>query len=563
MTDAYSEVMDTFVKDDNNQTALDRYLASLSSKSYTVDNVYLTNTGKFTFELSETDGYHDFYEINYIKVEDTDNNVTRYAFIENITIVNGLAVVQYIEDTWANYSSSMVIRNSLLSRSRIIDYGQTIYGRIKIPYYTIDLPYESNEMPKLSTCAYDTVIGDDAVINNCNAIVSFQIYKTEQQGEISARRTYTTLLKCTINELTSSFDFKPGVWVNIIQEMIIQSSSLEIQSGWNYEISSVYLLPVELGISTKANTTEKFNLIIPASATTDMFDIKMYELYPYEVNYQNINDSGELVELTGYILPNDFKRIGVGTLSQMINVVNNGSDINVSVFYSADAYNFALYLGVQGQLIEITDSFRLDVPIASQTADVTQQQKTARAVETLNGTLQMVGGVVSMGFGGWSMGTSNALLTAGQSRGQLGGVVAGQHAVQGSTSGLVGGVGGFVRGLTNVVVANLPMFTTNKGLVAKSNAVLNAGYGIITATIVADNDTEVENYINEGGYVCEEIVDNKIFTDIQTGIENKYNVVMFDYVKLYGKFSQRTASVLREILTNGVKIWYDETSINE
>lgn len=564
LTDAYSEVFDVFLKDDNDKTALDRYLETLPKTTYEVEDVFITNAGKFTFVAGDN---ASFYNFNYMKVEDTDNNITRYAFIETITIVNGLAVVNYIEDTWSNYASSMKIRNSLLTRSRIIDYGETIYGRMKIPFYTIGMPYESNETPKLTCRNNGKVIGEDATIKDCNAIVAFQIYQTAKQGEITSRKSFTALLKCAINDTERtnlSFDWSAGRWCDVIQEMVLQSASLEITSGWNYTISSVYLLPAEFDIANHIPPTERrFNILIPASNTSSRFDIDLFDLY-FNVDWTQDQDlAGTLTELTGYSLSNDFKRIGVGAISQPVNVVNNGTDITVSIFFSADAYNFYIYMGVQGQLIDITESFRLNLPIASQTADVTQQERTARAVETLNGTLQIVGGATSIGFGGASMGTSRALLTAGQQSGKLGSEIAGMHAVQGSAQGIVGGVSSIVRGLTNAVVANLPMFTTNKGIVASSQAVLNASYGIVEASIVPDNEAQVVRYTNESGYICNEIVDTKIFTDIQTGVENQYNVVMFDYVKLYGKFSQRIASVLREILTNGVKIWYDETAINE
>lgn len=564
LTDAYSEVFDVFLKDDNDKTALERYLETLPKTTYEVEDVFITNAGKFTFVAGDN---ASFYNFNYMKVEDTDNNITRYAFIETITIVNGLAVVNYIEDTWSNYASSMKIRNSLLTRSRIIDYGQTIYGRMKIPFYTIGMPYESNERPKLTCLNNGKVIGEDATIKDCNAIVTLQIYQTAKQGEITSRKSFTALLKCAINDTERnnlSFDWSAGRWCDVIQEMVLQSASLEITAGWNYTVSAVYLLPAEFDIANHIPPAERrFNLLIPASNTSSRFDIDLFDLY-FNVDWTQDQDlAGTLTELTGYGLSSDFKRIGVGTISQPVNVVNNGTDITVSILFSADAYNFYIYMGVQGQLIDITESFRLNLPIASQTADVTQQERTARAVETLNGTLQIVGGATSIGFGGASMGTSRALLTAGQQSGKLGSEIAGMHAVQGSTQGIVGGASSIVRGLTNAVVANLPMFTTNKGIVASSQAVLNASYGIVEASTVADNEAQVVRYTNESGYICNEIVDTKIFTDIQTGVENQYNVVMFDYVKLYGKFSQRIASVLREILTNGVKIWYDETAINE
>lgn len=565
LTDAYSEVFDVFLKDDNDKTALERYLETLPQTTYEVEDVFITNAGKFTFVASDN---ASFYNFNYMKVEDTDNNITRYAFIETITIVNGLAVVNYIEDTWSNYASSMKIRNSLLTRSRIIDYGETIYGRMKIPFYAIDFPYNSNERPKLTCLNNGKVIGEDAEIKDCNLVVNMQLYKKTQSGEVSDRRTYTALVKCAINDETLaslSADYKAGVWVNIVQQMIIQSSALTINfvEDYNYEITKVYLVPSEFLLETKANSNRKFTLVIPASSTSDLFTLNFYELFTYDANIYNNNNSGELIELCNYGLGNSFKRIGVGTISQPITTTNNGTTLDVFVYYTADAYNFKLFIGLQSKIIEITDSFELSIPISVMSADVAQQQRTARAVETLNGVMQMGNGLFSIVGGVQTMTPANMLLESGFSKGQLGTILAGTSYVQGSQSSIMGGASSFVRGIANVAVANLPMFVSNRGISVQSNAVLNASYGIVSGEVVADNEAQVVRHTNESGYVCNEIVDTKIFTDIQTGVENQYNVVMFDYVKLYGKFSQRIASVLREILTNGVKIWYDEQAINE
>lgn len=565
LTDAYSEVMDTFVKDDNNQTALDRYLASLSSRSYTVDNVYLTNTGKFTFELSETDGYNDFYHFNYIKVDDTDNNVTRYAFIENITIVNGLAVVQYIEDTWANYSSSMVIRNSLLSRSRIIDYGN-----YQIPYYTIGMDYESNEKPKLTCVSNNLEIGVDNIVKECNLVVTIQQYTLAESGETSMRQSHTFIVSAgaTSDGAVTTYDKTAGTWLDYITALVMWSSSEKMYQGdvqTYYEIINAYLVPKEFNLVNISSTNSYGYINTPEVETTGGETIiPSYSFTFYDLYANSVNNKGALRLTTTYQnLPNNFKRIGVGTLTQPFEVVNNGTSIDVKIYCSVDEFNFGLYLGVQGQLHEITQSYLLAIPVSVQTADVTQQQKTARAVETLNGTLQVVGGIASIAGGAGAMGISNRMLQAGKARNQIGTEMSGTNAVIGNAYSIVGGASSVVRGITNIVTANLQMFTTNKGVAIQSNAVMNACYGLIDVTIVADNEVEVNAFLKESGYVCNEIVDNSLFTNITTGASNKFNVVMFDYVKLYGKFSQRTASVLREILTNGVKIWYDETSINE
>lgn len=561
LTNAYSEVMDVFVTDTNGETALDRYVKTLTSRTYEIDDVYFTNRGKMSFEMGNDSG---FYSYNYMRAFDDVNNIMRYAFIDDITIVNGIAVVSYVEDIWANYAGSMRIRNSLLTRSRIIDYGETIYGRMKIPYYTIGMPYESNERPKLICASNNTVIGEDADAKNCNVVVTIQLYLLTQSGEVGERQTYTFMLGGAKDIDAVGIDKLPSTWLEFLTKLQIASSGYNFRMANNqefkYEITNVYLVPSEFSLERTINQTNVFGVVnVPSiQGVSPDYMFAFYRLYADDLTLQ-----GELYELNGYLFANDFKRIGIGTISQPYTIVSNGTDIGVSIYTSSDDYNFSIYMGIQGQFVEITDSYTLKIPVSVQTADVTQQQRTARAVDTLNGTLQMIGGITSIANGSSSMDVSKRLLSAGQQRSQLTTERAGLYGVLGSVDSIVGGATSFIRGLTNVVTTNLPLFTTNKGISIVSNAVLNASYGIIEAVTVADNETEVIAYTNESGYICNEIMDSKILTDIQTGMANKFNVIMFDYVKLYGDFTQTIASTLREILTNGVKIWYDETRINE
>ena len=137
LSNSYSEVFDVFHKDSNNKVALERYLATLQKYEIIADNVYVPNSGKITLELSEDNV--NVYEYNYMYLEDTDNNFRRYCFIDDITVGNGLADISFSEDIWSNYAKDMKIRKSLLSRSRITDYGT-----YKIPFFMPGMQYESN-----------------------------------------------------------------------------------------------------------------------------------------------------------------------------------------------------------------------------------------------------------------------------------------------------------------------------------------------------------------------------------------------------------------------------------
>ena len=143
LTDAYSEVFDVFHKDQMGNTPLEHYLESLERKSFTIPHTYVTNSGKISFDLIDENDT-EFYDFNYMSIHDEINHFTRFCFIDAITVVNCIAVVSYVEDVWSNYAPSLQMRKSLLTRSRIIDYGS-----YKIPFYSLGMEYQGNNQLKL------------------------------------------------------------------------------------------------------------------------------------------------------------------------------------------------------------------------------------------------------------------------------------------------------------------------------------------------------------------------------------------------------------------------------
>ena len=213
----------------------------------------------------------------------------------------------------------------------------------------------------------------------------------------------------------------------------------------------------------------------------------------------------------------------------------------------------------QNQIYDITKDFQIDIPISIQTADVTQQQATARELSQLNaklgiarGAMQIVGDVADVALGATQANISSSWGKQLKGAGQI-------------TSGLMdvgSGAMNIVSQKKQLDIANRALYVSNKGTAINTSVTLNAYYGIVIFEIQPDNEVEVQANIDNCGYVCNEIVDN-LFNTITTGTTNKWNVMQFDYVNIYGKFTQRIADVLRDILNAGFKIWYDETAINE
>ena len=535
LTDAYSEVFDVFHKDQIGNTPLDHYLESLERKSFTIPHTYVTNSGKISFDLIDENDT-EFYDFNYMSIHDETNHFTRFCFIDAITVVNGIAVVSYVEDVWSNYAPSLQMRKSLLTRSRIIDYGS-----YKIPFYSLGMEYQGNNELKINKLFEDSS-------NTVAVLMQVQLYKLSEKGEVSERsimEMYASTKTASQEEHTIYFTAQEAI--SLATLLTIQSSVKQLATGQYYEIYNVTLIP------------SVFNLPLN---TSGMISVEVDNNTYLNTFLPSIYTNNDIVYTNSKTLPCNFKQFKVGTLLNAYDIIQNGTDIVIKVGYSASLTDVNLYLNFQNQIYEITKDFMLDLPISVQTADVTQQQATAREIANLNAKLGIASGAMQIGSAANDIAMGASKVGFGSFTGQLGSVLKGAEQISNAPFEAGRGIINIISSKKQLDIANRALYVSNKGVKVLSNTAMIALYGIVVYEIQPDNEVEVQANIDNCGYVCNEIVDN-LFTTITTGTTNKWNVMQFDYVNIYGKFTQRIADVLRDILNAGFKIWYDETAINE
>ena len=574
LSNSYSEVFDVFHKTKdpitNEETvALQRYLSSLTKYEIVADNVYVPNSGKITLELNEDNV--NIYEYNYLYLEDTVNNFRRYCFIDDITVVNGLAVISFSEDIWSNYASSMEIRKSLLVRSRA-----TKYGSWSIPFYAPGMAYEGNNPLKFTDLAGNNIQLSDTDNRNVALICQLQVYNLSQEGVISDRKVYTVAantLDIELSEGTFVFPLKKtpakeSVY-EIIRQLYIKSSEKQfIEPGTNnlpslyYQISNVLLLPAYCVTGqSKTNTIGMVN--ITGSATC--------VFYKLDISIGDISSNDSMVFVKTITLDKNFKRIGIGCITNLQPVVENGTSIEVKIGIAYDDFSVGVYLVFQNKIIEITNDFLLEIPISVQTADVTQQQLANRELKTMNAKLGIanagidiatgyMGAIINAGMIGLGV-EMNSVLPANSYSGMSTGMK-GAGGFASSINSVGKGITALIGSQKQLEVANRSMFATNKGTNINYNVMLNARFGIVIAYMQPDNESEVQANINNTGYVCNEIVDNLFNKPITDTVAAVYNVMRFEFANIFGNFTQNIAKALRAILYNGFKIWYDETKIN-
>ena len=552
LSNSYSEVFDVFHKTKdpitNEETvALQRYLSSLTKYEITADNVYVPNSGKITLELDfdYENVSNNIYEYNYMYLEDTDNNFRRYCFIDDITVVNGLAVISFSEDIWSNYASSMEIRKSLLVRSRA-----TKYGDWSIPFYAPGMEYEGNNELKINE-----LFEKPQNYRQVAIICQVQLYQLSEQGTVSKREIYEFFVSNKVDTQSSYILMPVQSAYSTILDLIAYSSVNKItfnNEEWNYEIYNIILLPEIFNVS--------FEVVSPISVLKKSNVTTCINLLP-----DSVIGNESIVYTAEKTINCNFKQFRIGTILSAFDVVQNGTSLKVKLGYFASKTEFGLYINFQNQIYDITNDFLLELPVSVQTADVTQQQASARELKTMNAKLGIANGALQIrkGMLDTSIGFGSMLLG-----GAVGGV-SGIGLMTGGAGGFASGTSEIGKGITSIIgskkeleIANRAQFVSNRGVKLLTNTALTANYGIVIFEIQPDNETEVQANIDNIGYVCNEIVDNLFNKPITDTVATAYNVMRFDFANIFGNFTQNIAKALRAILYNGFKIWYDETQVN-
>lgn len=564
LSNSYSEVFDVFHKDSNNKVALERYLASLQKYEIVADNVYVPNSGKITLELNEDNV--NVYEYNYMYLEDVENNFRRYCFIDDITVVNGLAVISFSEDIWSNYARSMEIRKSLLVRSRA-----TKYGSWSIPFYAPGMAYEGNNTVVIKDIDGNVIDNDYTRPSPLQVAcaVNIQLYNLTAQGVANNRILLTGIFIYSYAGDRKAYG-TTDMLLQLVREVIQLSAGTTVKynnKDYYYDIVSVKAIPKQFGI---------FKEIITGDATVTIEKNSTISYYFYATGAgifynQNGIPHGILHKVLDKTIENDYTRLGIGLISNIIPIENNSTSITYSILVKWDITSWKLYISIQNKLIEISNEFDILIPISVQSADVTQQQAAARELKDLNAKLGMASGALGIMNGVMQTATGWSKVGLGMA---LGNVVdaapfAGTETVHNGFSDVFGGMAKTGDGIIRIIgsnkeleIANREMFSTSKAIKVNSDGVLNGYYGIVQYFIVPDNTTEVQKNIDNTGYVCNEIVDDLFNQPITDTVATAYNVMRFDFANVFGNFTQKIAKALRAILYSGFKIWYDETKIN-
>lgn len=563
-------------------TLLNTYLSTLSSLViYNGDDIYFTNSGTLSIDNEST---FDGSKYNYMKIE-VNASITRYAFINSIVVVNGVAVVDYSEDTWSNYAIdgngyALKVKHSLLAQATALTNAYGDYSPTEIADMPKHIPveYEGHQYPQF------VVDEDNPLQTDCYILVTASMYKLAGAGTPNKRYISNYLLTWKLNQITHPSTITPVdtnthyAWnidadtLRNITELVAESSDQKVRNkiiddpDWSWEIIEAKMLPYSLaydlfgdylssGDDADNGLFTDFEVSIGkvGQATDGTFptfpctigfrNLMRYDAYKYisggNVRYTYNGIKAGTILTSEWSIEHNWQYYAVGNYSRTIPNNPDGHRHDYKFVFLADADSCNISLAYDNQLFDVSKDFTIELPISAQSQDITQQQAIARRTGNLVTMMGMVKDTANLG---WSIGSMVGKGTSGMSGGSMGKV----DGMASKVSSIVSqGVGIASTGI-QLDASNKAQYVINKPVntndVTMYNCMLN---GIRAMESTPSNATFVNKMISTYGYLWNVLINN-----IET--MNNATYMRFANVNVYGNFSQVIARELESILVNGI-----------
>ena len=573
LTNKYQQVF-------KDRTTMETYLATLPYKEvYRGDEIYYTNSGTISIESNILVGrMGDKY--NYIQfTHATEGGILtkRFAFINNITIVNDVAVIEYSEDIWHTYcidasNHKIKLFNSLLVQAKNI-YGGTgyEYTATEISQLPKALPVE---LEGQNSPHFLSSLSPNLYERFCYVILTASVYKLSS-NKVNERYISNYLLSY---EQQATGSYTPSdtninyQWpisnetLTAVQDLKAKSTDTQVSfktaPNFYYEIIDVKIIPKTIGDSfftsvlSSDNTHDDglhadFNVSVSmVGQATDL----TYQYFNTNIAFNNLilgeeykYNSGGNTRYTynGYRVNSiithsknvlsDKKYIAIGNMSRIIPITFNGQTKSLIYQFIINQFDNIINLFFDNTITDISDDFTLNVPLEPQSADITQQQKIALESGNICSMLSMAGATAGLGA---SIGS--AIGTGGKSMG---------GDIGSSSMGMVKDALNIVSAGVQLDARNQAQYVKNKAVNVSETATFNCVLGGLREIDMAyTNGTFVDSMIDKYGYLVNLIVNN---FDTVYGANN---YIRFAKANVYGDFSQSIASQIEDILQSGTTL---------
>lgn len=516
---------------------INEYLETLVSFDFIIENAYTPLNGRLTFE-NENPSNFNLFECNYITFD--ENGI--YAFINNVAVINGLIVVDYVCDYWHTFSDKMTMRESLMSRSLLTN---------NLDYFFTPIDITNIDSLKFEKVSNGTLVG---------LVLELQLYNLAKGGDLKSSETHFLYIgtKGDENESINAKVFKNVSYtyiyqilneITLCQPQTNKNTLISSQKNVDFNIVNAYIIPEEYTDYLKSDDTQAF-------LSVEYSENKTYFLWALKnLNSDDLRNPNNFLK---YTIGPELNIKSYGFYSLQIPYNYNGQDYEFTVSFNTSQYNFNIILNGACGKRDITELFETDLNFNVVDAATLAQQKIARKTETTQGILGVVNNSIKVAQGAVSGGS--ALFSGAQAAtssmaptdASVSGMISATNALTGSVGTISSGISGIISSSQRISNANAKKFNNTSYVDNVSTANLNAFYGFgFLYSEQPINLIFVNQLINESGYIVE-----KITNDIDiTRVNEDYNVIKFDFVRI-SCCSDNIANVIRSILLNGVKIWY-------
>ena len=572
LTNKYQQVF-------KDRTSMASYMGTLGAlQVYSGDDIYFTNSGTISIDnVSLLGDNGDRY--NYMQFTQTVGGVMkkRFAFVNNITIVNEVAVIEYSEDIWHTYAidentHKINLFNSLLEQAKTLNGGTGYeYTASQIASLPKGLPIQPEGQ---NAPSFKEFTASDPAEANCYILITASVFKLTGQGQVNERYVSNYLLSYKQNTTGGNVPLASGknyLWdladsqtLDIIATLQAKASdttvSYKTNPNYHYDIIDVKLIPDTIGSVwfedyLTGDSSHDAGLYPDFSLTLNMYDINSTETgyfdFDTEIAFNNLVLSYEYRYISGGSLrytyngvlqntvltcsktfSDDKEYIAVGNLSRIIPITYNGLSKTASIELSVNLYNNSIRLLLDNTITDISSDFTLRIPISYQGADITEQQKIALRTGNVVQQLGLIGQTFALGG------------SIGSAIGTHGGSM--QSDIAGSSSRMVGQALNLISGGYQLDSRNQAQYVANKVLDVNDTTVMNCVLkGLRELKMNYTNSLLLDDTINKYGYKYKLIVN-----DFNT-VYSANNYVKFAQANVYGSYSQAIADTISGILETG------------
>lgn len=558
------------------QTLINSYLEKLSSTEYEYTGMYPLLSGVIQLEYEEVSMIKtDSYDYNYMTIdEDTMPEVNHrlYCFVNNITIINGICMIEYSTDVWHTYLPYWSFRNGLMSKClRYTDYGikeaylpETFISNDRLEPYTPD-GHPIKEADRYSECyilaqvqKYTLDTASDKPTGRTNGIYVIGLSESDTSA--------------LWNDTDTIFDIKKGGSVlnsfELAIKALITSQLIVKKSGdkkYGIQLVKVFAVPSNIFTIQDYNAEFVTNVTVPINNEND----KTVYVRFFNMHYKRVGSavpyytSDDIVK--EYTILNDYLNVSFGFYTKRFNLKNNGISTKVILKLNISGDSPLFLCETLSSIEDITEVFTYDIPFNTQTADIIEQRKVTNELQNTQLTLSSINAGFSIatsvagGYAGIDVGTSMLAQATVHDLGQVAVSKANQVALGGGAQ-LVGGIWNGINTLVNNAATRASINAAKYANTYMNNvfptAILNILYSFCVFKIsnINGNYDEVIKTVNEVGYDVS-FLTNEIKETIFDGVG--YDIIKFDFIRLNG-LPTSLNNIIKQILLNGTKIWYQD-----